>query len=173
VEDEGQPATGKKKGETATDHLVDRVREVEHLIAPRQDPLNERTLLELLLSLAGARDEEDLSLTLLATSDDLVERSQVAGSGGVEANELEDALAVLGIFDGANLESDSGLLVDVVIGFDVRLGDRVEGVVDLQMGAESVNSDRGEREKRTYTLQEVLLNLLESLGLLEAVATDV
>lgn len=80
--------------------------------------------------------------------DDLIEGGQVptrTGGGGLEAEELEDALAVLRVLDGTDFESDTGFFVDFGVGGGVGFGDRAVRVVDLQCRRE-VTVSRGGKE---------------------------
>lgn len=140
-------------GHSGDDHLVHRRSEEKGFVSPRNNPLDEGTLEKVLLLLSRAGEEEELSLPLLATSNDLGKSRRLVTGGRVETEELHEAITVLGILDDADFESRVGLGVEL----KVLLG------ILLRNGGEEVQD----------TLDEVLLDLSERLVLLQTVAADV
>lgn len=97
-----------------SNHLVHRFAEIKHLIPSRAQSLDESTLLQLLLLLSRSSHVEDLLLSLLASRDDVVERSEIRRGGGVESEELDESGTVLCIFYGSKFERDAGFEVEFV-----------------------------------------------------------
>mmetsp|Transcript_31131 Transcript_31131/g.52449 ORF Transcript_31131/g.52449 Transcript_31131/m.52449 type:complete len:231 (-) Transcript_31131:897-1589(-) len=132
--------------------LIDRIDKVKDLIALVIELLKKRRRGNNLLALTG--NEVDLVLAFLHGGDIVVEGAEVArGSGGVEAEEFRDALAVGGVVEHAELEVDAELVVELIVLFLVVLGEGLDHGEDLA--------------------DEFLLDGLEDLGLLEDLTRDV
>ena len=95
-------------------HLIHRFTEIQHLVSSRSQPFDESTLLKLLFLLSRSSHVKDLFLSLLPSSNNVVERSEICRGGGLKSEELDEAGSVLRVFYGSEFEGYACFEVELV-----------------------------------------------------------